>query len=51
MDFVTRLPRTSQGHDALWVIVDRLAKLAHFLVARITFMLEEFYRLYVWEII
>ena len=34
MDFVTHLPRTSQGHDVVWVIVDRLTKLAHFLVVR-----------------
>ena len=31
MEFVTHLPRTSQGHDAVWVIVDRLTKSAHFL--------------------
>ena len=31
MDFVTHLPRTSQRHDAEWVIVDRLTKSAHFL--------------------
>ena len=32
MDFVTHLPRTSRTHDAMWVIVDRLTKWAHFLV-------------------
>ena len=32
MDFVTHLPRTPQRHDAVWVIVDRLTKSAHFLV-------------------
>ena len=40
MDFVTHLPRTSQGHDAVWVIVDRLTKSTHFLVVRMTFTLE-----------
>ena len=47
MDFVTHLPWTSQGHDAVWVIVDRLTKSAHFLAVRMTFTLEEFYRLYI----
>ncbi|GJY23724.1 putative reverse transcriptase domain-containing protein [Tanacetum coccineum] len=31
MDFVTKLPTTSSGHDTIWVIVDRLTKSAHFL--------------------
>ncbi|GJV37828.1 putative reverse transcriptase domain-containing protein [Tanacetum coccineum] len=26
MDFVTKLPKTSQGYDTIWVIVDRLTK-------------------------
>ena len=51
MDFVTHLPRTSRGHDAVWVIVDRLTKLAHFLVVRMTFTLEEFCKLYIREIV
>ena len=51
MDFVTHLPRTSQGHDAMWVIVDRLIKAAHFLTMRITFTLEAFYRLNIREIV
>ncbi|GJT52089.1 retrovirus-related pol polyprotein from transposon TNT 1-94 [Tanacetum coccineum] len=34
MDFVTKLPRTSSGHDIIWVIVDRLTKSAHFLPMR-----------------
>ncbi|GJV77036.1 putative reverse transcriptase domain-containing protein [Tanacetum coccineum] len=28
MDFVTKLPKTSQGYDTIWVIVDRLTKFA-----------------------
>ena len=51
IDFVTHLPCTPQGHDAVWVIVDRLTKSAHFLVVRMTFILERFYRLYIREII
>nr|GEW43868.1 putative reverse transcriptase domain-containing protein [Tanacetum cinerariifolium] len=31
MDFVTKLPRTSSGHDTIWVIIDRLTKSSHFL--------------------
>ena len=42
MDFVTHLPRTPHGHDAVWVIVDRLKKSTHFLVVRMTFTLEIF---------
>ena len=45
------LPRTPQGHDAVWVIVDRLTKLAHFLAVWMTFTLERFYRLYIQEIV
>ncbi len=31
MNFVTGFPRSQQGHDAVWVIVDQLTKSAHFL--------------------
>ncbi|GJZ59465.1 putative reverse transcriptase domain-containing protein [Tanacetum coccineum] len=31
MDFVTGLPTTQKRHDAIWVVVDRLTKSAHFL--------------------
>ncbi|KAD2394125.1 hypothetical protein E3N88_41102 [Mikania micrantha] len=31
MDFVTGLPKTFRKNDAIWVIVDRLSKSAHFL--------------------
>ena len=51
MDFVTHLPRTPRRHDAVWVIVDRLTKSAHFLIVRMTFKLEEFYRLHIREIV
>ena len=51
MDFVTHLPRTPQAHDAVWVIMDRLTKSAHFLAVRMTFTLEEFCRLYIGVIV
>ncbi|KAB2629775.1 S ribonuclease [Pyrus ussuriensis x Pyrus communis] len=31
MDFVYKLPRTHNGFDGIWVIVDRLTKSAHFI--------------------
>ena len=51
MDFVTHLPWTSWKHDAVWVIVDRLTKSAHFLTVQMTFTLEKFCRLYIREIV
>ena len=48
---VTHLPQTVRKHDAVWVIVNRLTKSAHFLVVRTTFTLEEFYRLYIRDIV
>ena len=51
MDFLTHLPRTLQRHDAVWVIVDRLTKSAHFLAVRMTFTLERFCRLYIQKIV
>ena len=31
MDFITGLPRSPRGNDEIWVIIDRLSKVAHFL--------------------
>jgi hypothetical protein len=36
MDFITSLPMSSRGHDSIWVIVDRLTKVAHFILVKTT---------------
>ena len=36
MDFIVGLPKTSKGHDSIWVIVDCLTKSAHFLPVKTT---------------
>ncbi|GKA09040.1 putative reverse transcriptase domain-containing protein [Tanacetum coccineum] len=51
MDFVTKLPKTSNGHDTIWVIVDRLTKSAHFIPTRATDSMETLTRLYIKEIV
>ncbi|GFZ18552.1 hypothetical protein Acr_27g0002910 [Actinidia rufa] len=51
MDFVTALPRSQCQHDAVWVIVDRLMKSAHFLPIRMTDSINVLGRLYVREIV
>jgi hypothetical protein len=37
MDFVTGLPRTQKGNDSIWVIIDHLTKVAHFIPVKTTF--------------
>ena len=51
MDFVIGLPRTRRQHDAIWVIVDRLTKSAHFLPVSNDDPLDKLAQLYVEEIV
>ena len=51
MDFVVGLPRTQRGADAIWVVVDRLTKSAHFLPVRVTDTPERLAAQYVDEIV
>src|SRR3954468_24677059 len=34
MDFITGFPKTQKGNDAIFVVMDRLSKVAHFLPVR-----------------
>ncbi|XP_049378042.1 uncharacterized protein LOC125842770 [Solanum stenotomum] len=47
VDFVSGLPHTQRNHDAIWVIVDRLTKSAHFLAIRMDYSLEHLAELYI----
>ncbi|GKC45649.1 putative reverse transcriptase domain-containing protein [Tanacetum coccineum] len=47
MDFVTKLPKSQQGHDTIWVIVDQLTKFAIFTPMRETDSMEKLARLYI----
>ena len=51
MDFVIGLPRTQIDCDAIWVIVDRVTKYAHFLAIHSTFSLDRLAKLYIDEIV
>lgn len=51
MDFVMGLPLTKRKNDAIWVIVDRLTKSAHFLAFNATNSMDAMARLNVVEIV
>jgi hypothetical protein len=37
MDFIVGLPRTQLGYDSIWVIMDRLTKVIHFIPVKATY--------------
>ena len=47
MDFIIGLPKTFKGYDSIWVIVDRLTKLAHFLPVKIDHSALSYAKLYI----
>ena len=51
MDFITGLPKTQSGHDAIWVVIDRLSKVAHFLAVRESITASQLAELYVSRIV
>ncbi|GKC76803.1 putative reverse transcriptase domain-containing protein [Tanacetum coccineum] len=51
MDFVTKLPKSSQGYDIIWVIIDRIIKSAIFVPMRETDPMEKLERMYLKEVV
>ena len=51
MDFIVGLPRTAKGNDSIWVIVDRLTKIAHFLPVRVKYTVATYAELYIAHIL
>nr|GFB21174.1 putative reverse transcriptase domain-containing protein [Tanacetum cinerariifolium] len=50
-DFVTKLPKSSQGYDTIWVIVNRLTKSAIFTPIRETDHMDKLTRIYLKEVV
>jgi hypothetical protein len=51
MDFIVGLPQTSQKHDSIWVIIDRLTKTAHFLPVHTIYTVKKYAKIYLEHII
>jgi hypothetical protein len=51
MDFVIGLPRTQKRNDSIWVTIDRLTKVAHFILVKTTFGGATLARIYLKEIV
>jgi IS30 family transposase len=51
MDFIVGLPCTHDGYDSIWVIVDRLTKVAHFILVKTTYSGAKLAELYISKIV
>lgn len=51
IDFITGLPRTRSGYDSIWVVVDRLTKVAHFIPVKTTYTSSKLAKIYMNRII
>jgi len=51
MDFIVGLPNTSQKHDSIWVNVDRLTKIAHFIPVHTTYNAKRYAEIYLDRIV
>jgi hypothetical protein len=51
MDFIVGFPNTSQKHDSIWVIMDRLTKTAHFIPVHTTYTAKKYAEIYLARIV
>ena len=51
MDFIVGLPNTSQKHDSIWVIIDRLTQTAHFIPVHTSYSAKKYAEMYLDQII
>jgi IS30 family transposase len=51
MDFIVGLSRTQSGYDSIWLIVDRLTKVAHFTPIKTTYSEQQLAKLYMSRIV
>ncbi|WVZ89468.1 LOW QUALITY PROTEIN: hypothetical protein U9M48_035871 [Paspalum notatum var. saurae] len=47
MDFIVGLPRTQNGYDSIWVIIDHLTKSAHFLPVKTHYIAATYAEIYI----
>jgi hypothetical protein len=50
-DFIVGLPKTQSGYDSIWVIVDHLSKVAHFISVKTTYKGSKLAELYIARIV
>jgi hypothetical protein len=46
MEFIVGLPHTSRGYNSIWVIMDHLTKLAHFIPVSTTYKIRQYAEIY-----
>ena len=51
MDFIVGLPKSSRGNDSIWVIVDRIIKVSHFIPVKTTYRTDQLAQLYLNQIV
>jgi hypothetical protein len=50
MDFITKIPRTVKQHDSITVVVDKLTKVAHFILLKTIYKAKNILEIYMKEV-